>query len=454
LQKGYPFKFIIRGTGVVTYGYRSMEVGLELKDEETPDDSYNLKRIFSNAFYDNERKPMRISLGPHVNNAALPVPDLYHAPSQVTGAVKRVAAKMPELNRRKYRKFQRFVKRFLRKNFTQYIMPVDEDLSFETWINNSPYPLYRREELTRAYYKSQYSKIKFNVDAFIKDENYPEFKHFRGIYSRCDDYKVRVGPFFKAFGDRLFSTKWFIKKIPVNDRAKFIKDRFGNSTKLFCTDFSSFEAMFTEKLLNVEMEVYKFILGDHPMKKQIIDDIHNGIMAENRINFNTWRFGVDCKRMSGEMNTSCGNGVMNMLITFFLLEEAGNKDYDGVFEGDDGIVRYDYKAPTSQDYRELGAKIKIEIPNGLNEASFCGNIFDLDDLDNVVNPLEALVSFGWTNQQYMYAGEKTKMELLKAKSLSLLYQYSGCPILRSLALYGLRVTNKIKIEDVVKRKIK
>lgn len=153
-----------------------------------------------------------------------------------------------------------------------------------------------------------------------------------------------------------------------------------------------------------------------------------------------------CKRMSGEMNTSVSNGIINLLITHFLLEEKGNKNFDSFFEGDDSINSYDVAPPSSQDYADLGANIKIELPDNLSEASFCGQVFDPVDLDNVANPMEALVSFGWTTNQYTTATKTTRLALLKCKSLSMLYEYSGCPILRELALFGLRITNHIPIE--------
>lgn len=174
------------------------------------------------------------------------------------------------------------------------------------------------------------------------------------------------------------------------------------------------------------------------------------MMGKNNIQFYSWIMNISCKRMSGEMNTSVSNGFMNLLLTHFLLEEAGNKNYDSVIEGDDSLNYYDVRPPTSEEYREMGANIKIEYPDNISEASFCGQIFDPSDMDNVVNPLEALVTFGWVKNQYMFANAKTLKSLLRCKALSLLYQYSGCPILRETALYGLRVTQDISQADVMK----
>ena len=179
------------------------------------------------------------------------------------------------------------------------------------------------------------------------------------------------------------------------------------STIFFCTDFSQFEATFVENLMSVELIVYRFLLRKHPRHDEIIKTIVSGMMGKNNIQFYSWIMNVSCKRMSGEMNTSVSNGFMNLLLTHFLLEEAGNKNYDSVIEGDDSLNYYDVRPPTSEEYREMGANIKIEYPDNISEASFCGQIFDPSDMDNVVNPLEALVTFGWVKNQYMFANAKT-----------------------------------------------
>lgn len=400
-------------------------------------------------FYDSYRKPVRVTLGCNLIGAALPVPDMNYAPDQVAGAIKRVAAKMPPIDKVKLRKLRRFTKRWCRKHLSEDVFPADEHFDFDEWINNTPYAEYRINELKKVHENGLGKVPNMKVKSFIKDEGYTAYKHVRGIYSRHDDYKVRVGPFFQKFGDIIFKKKWFIKKIPVNERPQAMKDKFGDNPNLFATDFSQFEATFVKQLMSIELIVYGYLLQHNPHKKEILDLIVKGMMSTNIIEFRKWTCKLLCKRMSGEMSTSVSNGIMNLLITHFLLEEAGNKYYDSFFEGDDSINSYDVRPPTSEEYKQLGANIKIEYPNNLSEASFCGMLFDVEDLDIVANPMEALVSFGWTTSQYTTASEKTKLNLLKCKSLSLLYQYSGCPILRSLAMYALRITNDIPLEQAL-----
>lgn len=403
------------------------------------------------------RTPVRVSLGCHIEGATLPVPDMQHGPSQLAGMTKRVAAQMPEINRVVFRQFKRFVVRFCKKNLACLKFQSTETFEFEEWIANAPYPEYRKAELREVYKKSLDSPVNAKVKAFIKDENYPDFKHVRGIYSRDDDYKVRVGPFFQKFGDRLFSTKYFIKKIPVLDRPKALFDKLQHYDKIFCTDFSQFESTFVKKLMNVEKWIYGFALSVHPHRKHFLD-LFSRISEKNVIDFKNFTCELQAKRMSGEMNTSCGNGVMDLLMTFFNLKRAGNKEheFDGFFEGDDGICGCVH-LPTAQMYTDLGARIKIEIPSGINTASFCGNVFAPAALHNVTNPIEASVSFGWTKSAYINAPNKTLMKLLHVKSLSLIYSYPGCPILKHLGMYGLRMSSKVnrkQLKDFIIRNVK
>jgi hypothetical protein len=378
----------------------------------------------------------------------MPVPDLNDAESQQISSIKRVAAKMPPINATILKRLTRFTKKFLDENFSDKCFSTTEKFDFYEWIEGTPYTQTRKQELIETYEKSRHRLPKKIVKAFTKDESYPEYKAHRGIYSRHDEYKCRVGPFFQKAGDILFKSKYFIKKIPVDQRPAWLMQTFGSKPNVSCTDFTAFESTFVDQLMmSVEFQFYRYLLHYNPMKKELMDLITEGLTKENIIMFREWMFSINAKRMSGEMNTSLGNGFFNLIVTFFLLEEQGNKNYDGRFEGDDGIFWYDETAPTTQDYANIGARIKIETPSGLNTASFCGMIFDIDVLDNITDPIKAVMTFGYTDRKYLKAGAKLRLKLLAAKSLSMLYTYPGCPMLRELAMYGIRICN-IPIKNI------
>lgn len=445
-------EFSISGTEFITFGYRVTEVNLP--DVLRPDPTFRLAWINSK-FDRTTRHPVRVSLGCHLIGAASPVPDLKHTHSALLGVEKRVATNMPLITRARLRRLRRFTDRWLKKNFSQYIFAPDERFEFDEWIEQTPYTRMRKEQLRtendkakNCMFDQKWSKVKCHV----KDECYSEYKYPRGIYSRTDAYKTLVGPFFDKLGSNLFKSRWFIKTIPVHERPAKLLELFGDKPNLYCTDYSSFEATFVAQLMRVvEFRLYRFVLQNHPWQDVLLKLI-SVISRSSRCEFWSFCFTIVAKRMSGEMNTSLGNGFFNMILSFFLAEEVGNKYYDGMFEGDDGIQWVDRVRPTAQNYRDYGCNIKIDIPTCMNEASFCGNVFDVDAKDIVVNPIEAILSFAYTGKQYIKASRVTKLALLKAKSLSMLYTYPACPMLRAVALYGLRITNHIKI-DVTRQKI-
>jgi hypothetical protein len=438
------------------YGYRPAEAGVVLTANERPDPSFRVRRLRKGFFDEVERKAVRVSLGPHVDGVSLPVPDFDHAPSILAGCTKRVAAEMPPQNRQFIRGFRQFVKRFRHKHLQSLKFSPDDKFDFQSWIDQTPYPKYRKEELTKIFHENETvnyqalnsrihkKRYRPRVKAFVKNENYPAYKHFRGIYSRDDAYKVRVGPYFQKFGDRLFALPWFIKKIPVPDRPHALKQKFEKFKQIFCTDFSQFEATFVATLFNIELDVYRWSLEGHPLQRELMD-VFRHMASTNVIYFKTFTCELEAKRMSGEMNTSCGNGLMNLLMTCYVLRLAGNDldKCDFFFEGDDGIIGCQV-VPNPNLYTALGACIKLERPKSLSTASFCGMVFHTDVGHNVSNPSEATVAFGWCKADYRHAKREVLDRLLRAKSYSYLYQYPGCPVLRNLALFGLRVTNHIK----------
>jgi hypothetical protein len=426
---------------VCSWGYRSAEVLPELLD--TPDHTYRLKSF---SYRERGRRAMRISLGPHLHGAALPVPDISHTPSQIEGTIKRIACRMPQPDRAKLRRLKRFVDKFLNLHFSGDQFTEEENFEFDEFIENTPYTRARKNDLTATHSKP-FDPVKgYNVKGFTKNENYPEYKHFRGIMSRSDDYKTRVGPFFRKFDKILFSKKFFIKKVPVYNRASWLSDKFRFAREIYCTDFSSFEATFGIPLLKVELFVYDWFLRYNKHRVRIMEMIRSGIGSLNRIVYKYFSFCILGRRMSGEMNTSGGNGLMNLMMTYFILHERGNPlDLESAFEGDDGEVEINHisQQPTAEDYTDLGAKIKIDKPDSPSEASFCGLIYDVNAMDNVTSPMEILMSFGWTTDQYVNASQNKLLALLRSKSLSLLYEYPACPIVKELALYGLRMTANI-----------
>jgi len=290
----------------------------------------------------------------------------------------------------------------------------------------------------------------YRCDSFVKDETYPEYKHARGINSRSDRFKCKVGPIFRLIEKIVYAHPSFIKKVPVHLRPEYIVEKLEQvGGKYFATDYTAFESLFVREIMEaVEFELYDYmtsLLPEHDEFMALCREVLGGV---NQCNFKFFSVFLEATRMSGEMCTSLGNGFSNLVFMLFLCEEVGSTFVDGVVEGDDGLFVVSGPAPSKSDFESIGLIIKLEECDSIAEASFCGIIFDPECKQNLRDPLRVLSTFGWTSRQYAGSKEKKKLALLRCKALSLAHQYPGCPIIQALAQYGLRVTAGVERRDV------
>lgn len=386
----------------------------------------------------NTRPVVACSLGCHVEHAAHPHPDPSDFHTAVAGAMYRFARVIPGANKPKP-KFRKFVQSWLKDNMIP-LSPMS-DTSFETWIEKTPYPLKRKEELRKKYEKviselKDFEEKYLKVKSFIKDETYPTYKHARVINSRTDEFKVMVGPIFQLISDELFKLPYFIKKIPIQERPDYIINMlYQVGVDYMTTDYTSFEAHFDKNIVeNCEMQLYDYMtqhLPQHKIFMQLLAKAKYG--TPNKIVLLGSKIQVKCKRMSGEMDTSLANGFSNLMFMLYLCDLNGNTNVRGVIEGDDGLFAMTGAPPDQEMFKKFGLNIKILNVKDINHASFCGMVFDITERTNVTNPIEALISFGWTTRRYAKSKLGIHMCLLRAKALSAAYQYPSCPILSKLA---------------------
>lgn len=388
-----------------------------------------------------ERPVVSVSLGCHVEGAALPKGDPSDANTVLAGTLKRFLMKPPKPDPIELGKITQFVRKWVRENLTP--LSMDSDTSVESWLQQTSYPAWRKEQLLKKYRNIVNSRDKkhFLVKSFTKDEPYVEYKHVRAINSRTDEFKTMVGPIFKLIEKELFKLDWFIKKIPVKDRPEYIRSKIGHGLQFFASDYSAYESHFTEEVMRaIEFELYDYMTQNLPDRDEFLWFVTEVIMGMNTCVFKFFSVDVEATRMSGEMNTSLGNGFSNLMLMLYVCHSKGVTGVAGVVEGDDGLFTGEGKLPSEEDFKKIGFTIKCEVHENLSDASFCGLVFDPKDKVIVTNPLEEMCTFGWTSAQYSKSSRRRKMELLRCKAISLAYQYGGCPILTSLAKYALKVT--------------
>lgn len=422
------------------YGYRVGEVNLPVLDGID-----STVFCLTSEFRNNDpsrRPPMLVSVF-DPPPAIPPRPDTTCPVNLFSGVCKRMCSPKLPYNRRTRKRFRKFVGEWCGANLT----PLDPstDFSVDTWLTKTHYTEARKTELRNVYSEtssipleqddSNGISLRARVKIFVKDEFYESYKYPRGIWSRDDSFKVIAGPVFKAIEEEVFKLPYFIKKIPMADRPAYLHDLIHREGFIYVsTDYTSFERHFSSELqLDCEWIMYQHMLKLCPHILDTLAYLARVILGYSHVTNKFMLFLIACRRFSGEMSTSLGNGWSNLMFFLFAMKENKIQFTGPGIEGDDGLAGIDKRIPQSF-WSKMGLNIKIEEHERLTEASFCGNIFDEVELINITEPLYYVSSLLWSSRQYALSKPAVQLSLLKCKALSLAWQYPGCPILSTVAL--------------------
>lgn len=297
---------------------------------------------------------------------------------------------------------------------------------FEEWLEDRPYSLNRKKELAMAHDRAMVNTglPHHYIRSFLKSECYSAYKDPRLINSRCDEFKSIFGPWCKWMEGFVYELPMFAKHIRVTDRPGVIQDMLAHYPVQFVSDFSRFESSMRPEIMEaIEFEVYRYF----GLPKKFMDTLAGkNHLCGRRGTFEAWVSGT---RMSGEMNTSLGNGLTNWLIFAYWANEMG-VDLVGMVEGDDGIFGTTIK-PDPAYFLKLGFKIEFIFDKPVGEAGFCSSYWTRDG--TTVTDLYRFVKLGWSFHLPVHASLRKKQELFGAICLSLGYEVGGSPIYWALA---------------------
>jgi hypothetical protein len=387
--------------------------------------------------------------------------------TQAEGLKKRLLRDVPSPDPHELSELRQFVRTWLGNNLER----AQVRLTFEEWLETTPYNLARKAELRLVFEGLKGGlpsrKQASRVQSFGKSESYSEYKNMRWINARPDVVKVWLGPLMKMVERELFSKHWFIKHTPVGDRPARLASLRNSLAKYFLTDFTAFESHFLPEIMEaMEFELYEFVLGGILPADEVrrIKDVLGGVNnLKTRLGV---RARVRGRRMSGEMSTSLGNGFTNLMLALFLAHKKG-VFLDGFVEGDDGIFSVMGGELTEDDYRRLGWTIKLaevtdpcemlpvhpsasifgEYGTG-TPGAFCG-ILCSSSGHIIRDPRSFLSTFGWSSS-CIHSGNRVQDELLRAKALSAVYETPQCPIIGALSRWALLHTRHVRprfVED-------
>jgi hypothetical protein len=392
------------------------------------------------------RRPVAsATMGVHVR--AIPFhPDHHSIVNHLTGATKRFGNAPPRINPSKLAEIKAYVKDYVSRKYTP--LASDLDFSVPTWLGAGHYAGWKKEAILKAVERTNghLSQGDKNVSGFIKSEFYTEPKYPRFINARQDPFKAAVGPYLKLIESVVFDDPFFIKKIPIIDRPDYIYEHiYRPDANYITTDYSSFEASFVAEVMDaIQFVLYEHMLQFVPKGAEILKLLRETLCGVNRISTSQFDMEIEATRMTGEMDTSLGNGFSNLMLMKFLCFKLNIPEdhLKGVIEGDDGLFSLPSNTiyPTTQDFADLGFVMKMEVVQNLNEASFCGLVFDEQDRLAITDPRKLICTFDWIHDRYLNASKKKKFSILRTKALSILYQFPGCPVLTEMALAILRTT--------------
>lgn len=395
------------------------------------------------------RRPLCLSVGCHIYGGTAFRLDPDHTPTIALGAAKRFACQPPIPEAKHIEGLGAFVRDFLQTNLTP--LAADTDVTLESWLNNSNYSATRKRQVKQALEAwvddntTHQNNLLCSVKSFVKREPYMVIKHARCINARNDTFKALVGPIFSAIEKQLFKNPYFIKYVPVADRPRVIMEELYRYNGLYmATDFAHFESHF-EKLIfeTIEFQLYDHMTQFLPSHKDFMALLRRVLCGVNVCKFRRLLVFIIAGRLSGEMNTSLGNGFTNLMLILYACKCSGIVKPPGKIEGDDSLFVIPHKIDSTI-FEKCGFTIVINYFEKLEHASFCGMIFDRNALQNVTDPYKYLLNFGWLKENYVMSSRKTQMKLLLSRSISLLVTYPACPILTSLAKYGLRCSRRYK----------
>jgi len=399
----------------------------------------------------NLRPAIRENIGCYYQGALLPAVDYSHPPTLFAGIMKRFGTKVPDPDPALFKELLDFASWYVKSIFRP--CPSSSDVSPEAWLIKCPnYSQTRKLALLKIAKQigRRLTLRNVTVTAFCKDEYYVENKHARLINSRDDAFKCMTGPYFRLIEEIFYKHEDFVKKIPVAERPQALFDKLSQvGIPVQCMDFKAMESHFTALTFELEIQFYEYMTQHLQDGARFIQELRTVLKGINFMKFKDFYAIIEATRMSGEMNTSLGNAYVNWIISKFIAYKNGCLDKHRCFiEGDDSVVQSPY-VPSPAEYKQLGFQIEMSTVPTVETGSFCGLIFDPVDRVNVTDPMQELITFGWTNRRYVGARRTTKLALLRCKSLSMLYQYQGCPILAALGRYGLRVTRRIAVDKIL-----
>lgn len=381
------------------------------------------------------------SIGPVSQCYSPLIPSLTDRLGMACSIAGRILRINPKIDWSMYKEFILTSEDYVRSNFQDYIVSEDEMMSFEEWLAESTYTEDYKQELRLLYdqYKNiPLTHIKFikTLVFFIKLEEYLKLSVPRGIFACPDIVKAKMGYVIASVERKLYKNDQCVKIMSPEKRVQFLMKIMNGRKYLITVDFKRMESIYNKKLLKlVDGFTMKYCLPS--TYHEAIDDYvaYETGSIKVRDSSGMVKATIQCKRCSGALTTSSGHFLTNIFITNYISVKT-QVGYRMVAEGDDNIVAWDGPVCFEYFYNKLGAEIKIESYYSIGCASFVHLEFNEETLTRFRDAAEILLKLTWTLSDYRNTREKKVLKaLLKAKTMSCLYEFPNCPIISVVAYH-------------------
>lgn len=436
------------------YGYVVTEIDLPRMNKP----SEGLVIRVRGGMHGKERRPVA-ALAPNFLRAGnlpfvRPRPDLDAPVNKIAGSIHRFGRELPPAKPGRMTDFLNFAKFLIRKKFP--VLPADTTYSVDHWL--SKYTKAEQAQFRELIRDSVVVTAKrLRNKSFIKDEPHNEPKMPRIINAYTDAAKAICGDIQHVLDEAVYKLPFSVKHMNVNERPRAVAEKFGLEP-VDGTDFSAMEAHHEGVRAKIRIYWKKHVGQNLPFIDEYMKIVRAKSEGINVSEFKDVIVQVVGRLMSGDCSTSSDNFVLNICLILYMLwksvypdlplREAVEKVWEWPMfaEGDDGIFKHFDILPGLVE--ELGLAFKKDDYPHFGMASFCGIIADPDELINITDPRKVLADFPVLSRRYMACSEAKMRQLMRAKAMSYLVCYSGCPIIDPYCRYVLRATRGVDVRSL------
>lgn len=383
------------------------------------------------------------------------------------GTESRIARALPNHDRRLRREFCKYSEKWLTEN----IPPIQSDMvnwdDWLAWVSSRGTYTEIEIEAIRTYAIENPNRLLVSVKSvrymkvgiFIKQEFYVDFKPTRNIFAVDLTTKLHYSAIVYLFEKHLVDhfgyhnseavqcgRAWTMKKVPVSERGRMmIELGLGNT---FVTDMSSAERHHIRYVMKLFIHAMRTAFKGCSWAEPILAEFNEYLQTPKKCQMTFWKFLLDVVLLSGHPMTSIANALFNLLIIVFTKFKHPLMIIKWfAVEGDDGVGVFSGPAPSPKFFTDLGLLLKYEVTE-THKASFCGMMFDPISGDTIGDIFKHMSKLPWLFKPF--GRHSSRLRMVRARALSLYYQFPNCPVL-SQYLYGiLQRTSGYNIGGVLK----